>query len=171
MTVKDWVLSFKPFLPISRQTLALNKPKQTILFWSCPREHVPHQCPDFELLCDWEPPTRLWARVAQSKGRNCLVSVPSLGDDASTYTQRFLEAEAATAQPHLPKPVIKAIHQHPAGSWEHNPKITGFHLNQSVLMKHEKQSISAKVEAKDRSDQTDRISSAGLDSLAVRRGL
>lgn len=38
-------------------------------------------------------------------------------------------------------------------------------------MRHEKQSISAKVEAKDRSDQTDKISSAGLDSLAVWRGV
>lgn len=43
-----------------------------------------------------------------------------------------------------------------------NQTITGFHYKQRVLMRHENRLISAEVEAKDRPDQTNQISSAGL---------
>lgn len=57
------------------------------------------------------------------------------------HRQHFLERANTTAQLHVPKIVIKETH--PAGSQEHQPKITGLTWSQGVLIKHENQLISA----------------------------
>lgn len=76
-----------------------------------------HTSAQTELLCFWELPATLWATTAQRKGRDTALSLyPHLWDIASTYTQHFLEAEKAAAELHVPKTIIKEIHQHPAGS-------------------------------------------------------
>lgn len=132
MTVKMPVLPFTPFSPILWQTLTLES-KWTIWFWSCP------QNTSCTISQTWS--CSVSENCAEKEEDTVLAANPRSWHLASTYAQHFLEAERATAQPLVPETVIKETHEHPTGSWEHKPKITGFRLNWGVSMKHEKEMI------------------------------